>query len=136
MRAFLYAALAMTSTLAGFLVPAGAQTGRGYLLAQGAPFVALSRTVISFDEGMRLMKAGVQKTNPKLFAREMTRGAACVVPNGTPAVVMHTVRSPDGWEVREVLVVEGERSGCRGYVPLNFWAPGNPPAAPGKEEKS
>jgi hypothetical protein len=119
----------------------GAQTskGKGYLLTDGAKTTIIMRNVLSFDESMKLVKAGVHKSNPRLMEREITRNAACFVQNGTRVVVMDTSRTLSGYAVLEVMVIDGERSGCRGVVPSSTWSEGEPPAQippETKEEKS
>lgn len=70
--------------------------------------VFLWRDTAAMREAMRLYNANVQQTNPGLILRNV----ACVVPAGTAVVI-----TDGGVFSSEVLVVEGDRSGCRGVVP-------------------
>ena len=60
------------------------------------------------DEAMSLIAANVHKSNPVLVMRLLS----CVVPSGTGVIVTDM-----GFVTHDIMVVEGEKSGCRGNIP-------------------
>jgi len=63
------------------------------------------------NEGMRLIDAGVLRSNPTLVIRLIS----CIVPAGTRAII-----TDHGFATHDILVTSGPSSGCRGNVPVEF----------------
>lgn len=70
--------------------------------------VIVWRDAKAHDEGLSLIRAGVNKTNPALLLPLV----ACVVASGTRAVTTSA-----GMFTHDIIVVEGKNSGCRGNIP-------------------
>lgn len=87
-------------------LPAAAQT---YTLRGigGADVVFVWRSSAAHSEGLKLIRAGVLKTNPRLVARLL----ACLVPSGTHAIITDA-----GFATHDVVVTSGKDSGCHGNV--------------------
>lgn len=60
-------------------------------------------------EAMKLIGAGIHKTNPSLITRLMS----CMVPSGTKAVIVDA-----GFASHTVLITSGDNAGCRGDIPV------------------
>jgi hypothetical protein len=103
MRRFLILVLLMFISTGAFAV-------EGVL--EGNEIVVVWRDANSFNEGIGLLGAGVHRSNPSLLMPLIS----CIAPTGTRAI--HT--SFNGWlsPTQNILVIEGEHSGCRGTVGL------------------
>jgi hypothetical protein len=85
----------------------------GQLVGQGgASTVIIWKDKTSHEEGLSLISAGVHKTNPALLVRLIS----CIVPSGTRAITTSA-----GFMTHDIMVVEGEHSGCRGNVPMEVF---------------
>lgn len=74
----------------------------------GATNVIVWRSSDAQSEGMKLIEAGVHKTNPELVARLV----ACFEKPGTKVIVTDM-----GFLTHDIMVVEGENAGCKGNIP-------------------
>jgi hypothetical protein len=73
----------------------------------GAATVIVWKNYQALAEGTDLISAGVAKRNPAMVIGLI----ACMVPNGTSAIVTDSTIG-----TRSVLVTSGDFSGCRGSV--------------------
>lgn len=71
-------------------------------------FIWRDRT--AHEEAMRLINAGVHRTQPQLVMPLI----ACIVPSDTTVVTL----PGGGWTTNQIMVVDGPQSGCRGIVPM------------------
>ncbi len=61
------------------------------------------------DEALKLINAGVHKSNPSLILPLV----ACMVPSGTKAIITSA-----GFATHDIMVTSGPSSGCRGNIPM------------------
>jgi len=78
----------------------------------GASMVVIWKDKKSNDEAMELHDAGADKTNPALLIPLV----ACIVPSGTKAII-----TTAGFATHDVMVIEGEHSGCRGNIVMEMF---------------
>jgi hypothetical protein len=78
----------------------------------GNPMVVVWKDKKSNEEAMALHDAGVDKSNPVLLMPLV----ACTVPSGTRAIITSA-----GFATHDIMVIEGEHSGCRGNVPMEMF---------------
>ena len=62
----------------------------------------------SHNEALSLISANVHKTNPILVMKLLS----CMVPSGTGVVVTDM-----GFATHDIMVIDGEKAGCRGNIP-------------------
>jgi hypothetical protein len=75
----------------------------------GADQVFVWKSKKAHNEAMSLIAADVHRSNPALVMVLL----ACIVPTGTRAIVTDM-----GFATHDIMVVEGESSGCRGNIPM------------------
>lgn len=75
----------------------------------GADIVFVWESKAAHDEGLSLINAGVHQSNPALLMELL----ACLVPSGTRAITTDM-----GFATHDIMVIEGESSGCRGNVAM------------------
>ncbi|MCZ8180344.1 MAG: hypothetical protein O9309_15075 [Rhizobium sp.] len=61
------------------------------------------------SEAIKLVDAGVHRTNPMLLMRLL----ACIVPTGTRAIITDA-----GFASHTILITSGDDSGCRGVIAM------------------
>ena len=114
-------ALVISLVLIAVAVPAEALEGR---LVNPSGSVILWRSKDAMDEGNALMRAN---TDPRLIVRL----AACAVKSGTRAVsAIKTEGSMFSGYALAVTVIDGQFSGCRGFVTLKEFDHAQNPATP------
>lgn len=74
----------------------------------GAKMIIVWQSKDAQSEGMKLIQAGVHKTNPQLLMRLVS----CIAEPGTKVIVTDM-----GMVTHDIMVVEGKNSGCRGNIP-------------------
>lgn len=99
--------LLLMSALAVLPGAAAAQTPPPVLRNSGGDVVFVWRDSERMSEAMRMINAGVHRTNPGLIAPLVS----CVAPNGSEAVVTN-----GGFFSSNVTVTSGRAAGCRGVV--------------------
>jgi hypothetical protein len=77
------------------------------LVNPGSSNIVVWKDEKSHSEGVRLIDAGVNKSNPALLLPLV----ACLVPSGTQAVV-----TDGGFFSSNVTVTSGKEAGCRGTI--------------------
>jgi hypothetical protein len=87
--------------------PAPRPRGPDRLVNEAGEFVPVWRSSESMSEGIRLIQAGVHRSNASLLMPLV----ACLAPNRS-----RVVRVEPGFFSSTVLVTEGPQSGCRGVV--------------------
>jgi hypothetical protein len=105
----------MTTIVALVLATTSAASQTGAITLQdssGNKVVAVWRSDKAMEQGRQLVQQGISKQKPELLLQLI----ACFVPNGTKASFTNT----SFFSVStEVLIVDGERAGCRGVVSAN-----------------
>lgn len=86
---------------------AGSAHALEVILGRGDEPVFVWRDGDAMDEGFKLIRAGVHKSNPMMVMELLS----CAVPAGTKAIV-----TDSGFATQSILVIDGENSGCRGDV--------------------
>jgi hypothetical protein len=71
--------------------------------------VPVFKNTQAHTEALKLMMAGVHKTNPPLVMQLI----ACMVPSGTMAIITDA-----GFATHDILVTSGEFAGCRGNIAM------------------
>lgn len=74
----------------------------------GAKMIIVWQSKDAQSEGMKLIQAGVHKTNPELLMRLVS----CIESPGTKVIVTDM-----GMVTHDIMVVEGKNAGCRGNIP-------------------
>lgn len=108
MRILAACVLALTLLLSS---PVFALDGR-LVSPNGAPTVIIWKDKDAHDKALNLIDAGVAKTNPALLMPLI----ACIVPTGTRAVITSA-----GFATHDIMVIEGEHSGCQGNIPMELF---------------
>jgi hypothetical protein len=100
---------------ASFIVVSAGEASEGRLQPVGGGTVVIVwRNARAQEEGLALIRAGVNKSDPS----RLLPFISCIVTPGTKAV---TTSARIFFSTDEIQVVEGKHAGCRGSVPLEVF---------------